>query len=362
MIKGCPKNMVNGPCSSYKDNLCENNVMECPWVKAYQNMREISEEEKFFKLRFDPDFKIKDYYPVTRRPSNLIQTLSENSLKVLYEVYVPKYHNIIKHVRYLKELNRYVDYYVIPDSPFALHTPHPITLAEILKKEHNKDVIVEITCRDKTKEEFVRAITTLLTLDILNIIITTGDLPINGAPAHFELDSSRATYLSRLISDLGLDHSRKYVSFGAYNLTIGVVANPNSPYLRLEIKKTLRKIKAGANIVFTQLTYETNALKKFVKELRKLQPDVIVVPTFAPIQRIKDLHYLKNSNIKISKNLLNFVTTLLKEGRIYELNVTLLENQLNIISEVETSAIYLSTYGNIKLAEELLNYIKREEK
>lgn len=355
----CPKRMLNGPCSSYRDNLCELGDVACPWIGAYKVLSKYGKLNEFFKFRLDPDFVVRDYYPVTRRSQTLVNKLLSGKLMVFYEVYIPKYHRVLKHLEELKELAKYVDFYVIPDSPFGLPTPHVLTVATAIKLLIGNSVITEISCRNKTKEEFIKLILTSLSLGIEDFIITTGDLPLGeGGEYYFELDSCRATYLTRLIADLGIDHKGRYVSLGGFNVSIGVVTNPNSKYLDLEVGKTLRKLRCGANVVFLQLTYDFKLITDLVKALRNEVNNLPIVPLFVPLKKVSDVNMVKHLGIRIGKNVREKALDYLRKGKALELNIELLRNLIEVMDTTGLSSIYISTYGDITLAKELIKVVK----
>ncbi len=354
----CPKNMLNGPCGGYRDTQCEVSG-ECVWVKLYASLHDhIKRYEVFTKVNLRPYFKLKDYYPPSRRALSKFMRLLNKGNVLIYEVFSqPTNQDLPNILNTLSRLSAYVDVFAIVDSPMGLKTYDQLTLGLLTKTLGDSDVMINIASRNKSVEELTKYLITSLNCDIRNLLIVTGDWPRNTAGTYFELDSTQLTYLCRLISDLGFDYSGRQVNLGSRPAHIGVTANQYSNYLELEVLRCVRKLRAGAEFVVTQPIYNTSRFRQFVTSLKSYSQDVHVVAAYAVIDSVRRLETLTTLGINLNSSERERITHLLRANDVITANEFLFMKTLEDVKDL-SSSFYISTYGKRELALELLSRIR----
>lgn len=355
----CPKNMLNGPCGGYRDTLCEVSG-ECVWVKLYTNLNNHAKRyEVFTKVNLRPYFKLRDYYPPSRRALSKFMKLLSKSNVLIYEVFSqPINRDLPRLLNMLSTLSAYVDVFAIVDSPMGLKTYDQLALGLLIRTYLNdSDVMINIASRNKSVEELTKYLVTSLNCDIRNYLVVTGDWPINTAGTYFELDSTQLTYLCRLISDLGFDYSGRRVNLGSRPAHIGVTANQYSNYLELEVLRCVRKLRAGAEFVITQPIYNASRFRQFITSLKSYSQDVKVIAAYAVIDSVRRLETLTALGINLSSSEKERIVSLLRVNDVITANEFLF---MKILEEVKdlSNGFYISTYGKDELALEFLKNIR----
>jgi len=356
-VSNCPKNMLNGPCGGYRGTQCEVRG-ECVWVKVYISLHDHSRRyEVFTKVNLKPYFKLRSYYPPSRRALSKFMTLLNRGKAVVYEVFSqPLTQDIPNLLNMLSKLSDYVDVYTIVDSPMGLKTYDQLALALLIKnylKEH--DVMINIASRNKSVDEVTSYLLTTLNCDIRNYLIVTGDWPKKHVNTFFEVDSTQLVYLSRILSDLGIDYSGRQVNLGSRPAHIGVVANQYSNYLDLEVLRCVRKLKAGAEFIVTQPVYDVDRFKKFARSLRNYDQDAKLLATYAVIDDVERLNILKALGIVLDELERERIINLLRSNDVIDANEIMFKEVLEGVKDL-SSGFYISTYGNNEVT---LKFLKR---
>ena len=353
-IKGCPKLMYNGPCGGGSGNVCEVTQNECPWVKLYENN---PSHELFNKIVLDHGFSVRDYIPKPRKPqSRLLSMISRGRMVLTYE-YVAGYNanSEVAH-KHMRKLAGIYDALNFIDTPLGLPHTDPLALA-ILAKNLGIETVVQISCKDKSRNFLVSYILALMLHDIKNMLAITGDWIHLGGDKRvkpvFDLDAVRLVYLARLLSDLGVDYQGRRIHGGKV-LHIGVAVNPYFKPLDLEVKRTIKKYLAGAEFLETQPVFDIRILDEFVKKLIGAKVDVPVIPSVIYIDNPKIIPLLESfARVKVPHDYIDAV----KRGKDATIDY-LIKFAENILSLERVSGIHVLTMGNINVAVELGNRIK----
>lgn len=358
-MSNCLKRMLNGPCGGYRGTQCEIRG-ECVWVKVYMSLRDYSKRyEVFTKVNLKPYFKLRDYYPPSRRALSKFMTLLNRGRAVVYEVFSqPLTQDISNLLNMLCRLSDYVDVYTIVDSPMGLKTYDQLALALLTKNYlKERDVMINVASRNKSVDEVTSYLLTSLNCDIRNYLIVTGDWPKNHVNAFFEIDSTQLVYLSRLLSDLGIDYSGRRVNLGSRPAHIGVAANQYSSYLDLEVLRCVRKLRAGAEFVVTQPVYDVDRFKKFAKSLRSYDQNVKLLATYAVIDDVKRLDALKALGVVLSELERERIIRLLRSNDVMGANEIMFKEVLEGVKDL-SNGFYISTYGDSEVTLKFLKHVR----
>ncbi|OYT45790.1 MAG: hypothetical protein B6U85_08315 [Desulfurococcales archaeon ex4484_42] len=356
-MRQCPKKVINGPCGGYRGALCEVNG-ECVFIKVLssKNVKEL--RELFSSVILDERFKIKDYFPVLRRPlTQFMKSLRRGDKLIIYEIFLNIGNDVGEILNDLKSIARPDVVYALTDSPLGVLTFDPLALALMLKDHVNVlDFILNISMRNKTVENLVRYVVTATNMGLRNLLIVTGDWSKEFENS-FTLDSTRAVYLLRLLCDLGLNINGEVLTVPQY-IHLGVVSNPESDYTSIEVFKSIRKILAGAEFIITQPIYNVNRFKEYLKGLlNESIRDVPIIPAFAPIVSEEHLRIAESFGIKVYRRDLIEVLRTGDMDAIINKNVELLQEIVDAVKDVK--AVYLSTYGNLKLGKLFMNILRK---
>ena len=137
-----------------------------------------------------------------------------------------------------------------------------------------------------------------------------------------------------------------------------MVSNPESDYTSIEVFKSIRKILAGAEFIITQPIYNVNRFKEYLKGLlNESIRDVPIIPAFAPIVSENHLRTAESLGVKVYRRDLIEVLRTGDMDAIINKNVELLQEIIDAVKDVK--AVYLSTYGNLKLGKLFMSILRK---
>ena len=201
-------------------------------------------------------------------------------------------------------IEKYIDAFIIPDSPFAYLKISPILsslqLSQRLKTE--KPFIITQTMRDKNSIALQNDLIGANYFDIRMVLALTGDPVVNGnqkqAKGVFEGNSE---LLIRIIKNLNEGKSAGNFIFKEPLKKIYPFCSINSYSKNDEMLKVRlsKKTASGVKAIFTQPIYEVETLKKFLnwidemplKEM-KLKEKPILFPGFFPVLSYKTAYFI----------------------------------------------------------------------
>jgi len=356
-MRQCPKNVINGPCGGYRGASCEVSG-ECAFIKVLSG-KSINELRRLFsRVILDERFKIKDYIPIPRRPlTRFMKSLSRGDKLIVYEVIFSINDDVSKVLNDLRDIRGSDIVYALADSPLGTLTFDPLALGLMLKKDVDVlDVILNIPMRNRTIEALIKYVITAANTGLRNFLVVTGDWSKN-FENYFTLDSTRAIYLLRILCDLGVSINGEVFTVPQYT-HVGAVSNPGSEYVFIEVFRSMRKILAGAEFIITQPIYDVSKFKEYLKGLvNEFAEHVPIIPAFAPIISEEYLRIAESLGIKIRRM---DVVKVLKKGdmdAIINKNVELIQEIIDVAKDV--NAIYLSTYGNLKLGKLFVEILRK---
>ncbi len=344
-VKACPKLMFNGPCGGGSNNKCEVTGNTCPWIELFLKD---SGNELFTHIVLDKGFKVKDYLPKPRKPqSRLLKKISEGKITLTYE-YV---HGISASTslleRSLHRLSTIYDAVNFIDTPLGL--PHTDSLAlAVLAKNYGVEPIVQLSCKDKSRNYLVSYILALMLHGIPNMLAITGDwIRLGGDESSrpvFDLDSIRLIYLARLMSDLGIDYKGRRIE-GYRVVHVGAATNPYFKPFRLEVLRVRKKYIAGVEFLVTQPLFHIDVFKNFTNALREINVNVPIIASVIFLKDKKIVKLLEDfARIKVSRE---YIEALNKgKDKLVNFTVNLAEE---LIANV-ASGVHVLTMGDVETA------------
>lgn len=263
---GCPKRVLNGPCGGMKlDGTCELGNARCIFAEKWPS-----------EIILDQGFKFRPTIEQRHPSTKLLSRIWDEAVWIAE---IPPSFEVAEKIQLLKDLS--MTALSVPDNPLAILHLDSSVFAAYLKRLLGYELVVHFTCRDLNRLAIKSRLLSLHLNGVEHILALTGDHPsirpgIESYPTPvFDLDSVRMIYLTRLMSDYGVDELGKPVS-RKLEIYIGAGLNPHLP-LDVEFSRVLRKIRAGAEFFITQLILKTEQIENLLRILSKSR---IIVPVF----------------------------------------------------------------------------------
>lgn len=173
----------------------------------------------------------------------------------------------------------------VTDIPQSFAYMNSLSPSHMIQEKVGLEAICQMTCRDRNRLALFADLLAAGALGIKNILALTGDHPSLGdqpeAKPVFDLDSASLTYLIRKITDEGVDLKGNEIHQPP-KFHVGVAINPGAIPLEPEILKLERKESVGAEFAQTQVVFEIEAAKEFLKSIKHVK-----VPTLVGIFPLK---------------------------------------------------------------------------
>jgi len=223
--------------------------------------------------------------------SNLLLNLSKKTFTITGEIEPLKTTNIHEIIHTALTLNGHVTAVNITDNPQSFAYMSGLFPSYIIQKELGLEAIYQLTCRDKNRIGLFSDLLAASAAGIKNVLALTGDHTSLGdnpsAKPVFDLDSVQLTKMIRRMVDQGVDPNGNTIEKPPM-LHVGVAANPNANPIEPEIMKLEKKVSVGAEFVQTQVVYEIERAKEFLKETAYLN-----IPTLVGICPLKSVKMAK---------------------------------------------------------------------
>lgn len=219
----------------------------------------------------------------------------------------------------------------VTDIPQSFAYMNSLGPSYIIQEKVGLEAICQMTCRDRNRLALFADLLAAGALGIVNILALTGDHPSLGdqpeAKPVFDLDSASLTALCRKITDEGLDLKGNEIH-DPPKFHVGVAINPGADPLEPEILKLERKESVGAEFAQTQVVFEIETAKAFMKAIKHVK-----VPTLVgifPLKSFKIADWMTRfvPGVTVPEDLLNQLKELKKienkprrKEKIVELNV-----------------------------------------
>jgi 5,10-methylenetetrahydrofolate reductase len=145
--------------------------------------------------------------------------------------------------------------------------PSPRVAAEL--KKMGIDPISQATCRDHTKTSFVSELIQNHANEVDNVLCLTGDsyMTLPRIKQVWDMDSSLMLHEARYLRETGKIHFTEDKVKDAPQPFIGAVINPFTTPANVPIRRLKQKAAAGADFIQTQLIFNLEAFKEFMKRV-----------------------------------------------------------------------------------------------
>jgi len=149
-----------------------------------------------------------------------------------------------------------------------------IAVAKRIKRELGVEVMAHVTCVGSSRADLRALFTEIDQAGIENVLALRGDPPKG---EKFVAPEGGFAYASELVTMLASE----------FSFSVGGAAypemHPEAPDAATDLKNLVRKVKAGAEFLITQLFFDNEAYFEFVERARRFGIDVPIVPGIMPI-------------------------------------------------------------------------------
>jgi len=144
-----------------------------------------------------------------------------------------------------------------------------------IKGELDIEAMAHVTCVGHSADELRELFEELRSAGIQNIMALRGDPP--KGQERFVAHADGFRFASELITMLSAE----------FDFSIGAAGNPEkhqeAPTLEADIANAVRKVRAGADFIVTQLFFDNDAYFEYVRRLRDEGVEVPIIPGIMPI-------------------------------------------------------------------------------
>lgn len=285
---------------------------------------------------------------------SLKNKLKKDEFVITWELAPPKGPNIECCLEKAGALKDKVDAFNITDNQRSIMRLSPLALSAAAVKE-GLEPVCQITCRDRNRLALQSDLLGAYALGVRNILALTGDHPSFGdhpeAKSVFDLDSVQ---LLETISKLnrGFDSAGNRLNTKT-NFFTGAVTNPFNENLDIEIMRLKKKIEKGALFFQTQLVYDIDRFKIFLKETNNLK--IKTIAGIMPLKSSKMANFMRKNlpGVYIPQNLIDELDNSVNPYQAGIKQVVKLAKELKKLC----SGIHIMTLDNEKTVLEILKEI-----
>lgn len=229
--------------------------------------------------------------------SNLERVLEAGYFAVTAEIGPPQSADPEVIRRKAKLLKGHVDAFNVTDGQTAV-VRMASWAACLIGKEEGLDPIVQMTCRDRNRIALQMDLLGVAALGINNVLCLTGDHQKFGnhpqAKGVYDLDSVQLIKVVRDMRDQSRFQNGEPISVQP-KLFIGAAENPFADPFEFRALRLKKKVEAGADFIQTQIVYNVEKFKEWMKRVRDMGLDqkVKILAGVSPIKSIGAAKYMK---------------------------------------------------------------------
>ncbi len=211
--------------------------------------------------------------------SNLMSHLSAGRFTFTGELEPEKTTDLKEVIETVNRLKGYVVACNVTDNPQSFSYISSLAAAYIVQRETGMETIYQITCRDRNRIALISDLLGAAALGIKNVLALTGDHTLLGdtpqAKPVFDLDSVQLIHMINRMVNEGEDLNGNKIEHPP-RFHVGGGVNPNAEPIEAELIKFEKKVKAGAEFFQTQVVFDIERAKEFLKETEKFNVPILI--------------------------------------------------------------------------------------
>ena len=235
----------------------------------------------------------------------------------------------------------------------------------VFAKENGIIPLSHFVCRERTKAEIENELIDMYYFDINNILALRGDPPAGAKDEEWDGDYKYAYLLAKQISDLnkGRYLPRKTFDKGEFregvktDFCIIVAGHPEDPFEE-ELEHMKAKVKAGAEVIITQMIFSFSEYKEYVGNLRKNNVKLPVIPGIRPLVSLKQADSVENFfGLKVCDELKEGLKEASDDKEAYEFGINYTSEMIKKLKEYGAPGVHLFVLNDVDIVEELIKKI-----
>ncbi|MCP4046162.1 MAG: methylenetetrahydrofolate reductase [Gammaproteobacteria bacterium] len=232
--------------------------------------------------------------------SHLEKILSSGEFAVTGEIGPPKSHDATVIREKCALLNGYVDAANITDNQTGIVRMSSIA-AGILIQNEGLEPVIQMTCRDRNRLAMQSDILGAAAHGIKNVLCLSGDHQSfgnhPGAKNVHDLDSMQLIRMTQEMRDLHQFQCGEEIKGGGPPVFIGAAANPFADPVELRPLRLKKKAIAGADFIQTQLIYDMDRFREYMKRVVDLgiTESVSILAGVGPLKGAGMARYMHNN-------------------------------------------------------------------
>ena len=228
--------------------------------------------------------------------SHLASILAAGEFAVAAELSPPRGVNLEAIARDAGILKDYADAVNVTDNQ-AASVRMSSTAVSALLIQHGIEPVVQMTCRDRNRLAIQSDLLGAAALGVRNVLCLSGDHGRWGDHPHaknvFDVDSVHLLRMVRNMVENGcLDNSKNIDP--APSFFIGAAANPFAPPYDYRPFRLAKKVAAGARFIQTQLIYNVDRFRAYMKQVCDLGLDeqVYIFAGVGPLKSVRTAEFM----------------------------------------------------------------------
>jgi len=243
--------------------------------------------------------------------SHLASVLESGEFAVAAELSPPRGVDLEAIARDAGLLKDYADAVNVTDNQGASVRMSSIAVSALLIR-HGIEPVVQMTCRDRNRLAIQADLLGAAALGARNVLCLSGDHGKWGdhpqAKNVFDVDSVHLIRMARNMVEKGCLDNGKNIE-PAPNFFIGAAANPFAPPFEYRPFRLAKKVAAGANFIQTQLIYNVDRFRCYMKQVCDLglHEQVYIFAGVGPLKSVRTAEFMatKVAGMDLPQNLID---------------------------------------------------------
>ncbi len=231
--------------------------------------------------------------------------------------------------------------------------PGTVAVCAAIMNRYKVDAVPHLLCGGFTKEETEYALIDLQFLGIDNVLVLRGDA--RKGDAGFVPTPGGHAYATELLEQVvnmnkGIYLHEEYEAVKT-DFCVGIAAYPEkhfeAPNLKSDFQFLKKKADAGAGFMVTQMFFDNNKYREFVKCCQENDINIPVIPGLKPLTTAKQLINLpKIFHIDIPEDLSDAVQACKDDKAVKEVGIEWMINQCKELKDMGAPVLHFYTMGN----------------
>lgn len=292
---------------------------------------------------------------VAAGPTRLAEQLTNRTFVVSVEIDPPRGHNpkkCIDGALLLKDAG--VQFINVADSPMSRVRMAALAMCSMIQDRTGLETILHFTTRDRSLMGLQSDLLGAHAMNVRNILALKGDPPslanYPGTRGVFDVDTIG---LVKVIGGMngGVDTGGNDIGVPT-TFNIGVALDVNATDPEHEIARLHQKVAAGAHFAMTQIAYDAEALRDFLRRLGP--PPIPVLLGILPLQSFRQAEFLRNEvpGIAPTDEALHRMKLAGAEGR--KEGVKMAQELLTEVKDLVDGVYIMPSFGRYEVAAEVL--------